>query len=59
MTCDPIRKCWQCQLPKQRESFRALPGKVKREVCSTCYDITMAARERIKREGNKPDTVVF
>jgi len=60
MNYDPIRKCWQCQLPKLRDTFRALPGtKPKREVCESCYAVTMAARLKIRQAAMKKDSVPF
>jgi hypothetical protein len=44
---NPLKYCFHGQHSKLRTQFRTLPGtKIKRQVCSECYEKIMADRKR-------------
>jgi hypothetical protein len=46
-----MRFCLHGRHMKPRAEFRVLPGvRARREVCEECYQIILAARERVKKE---------
>jgi hypothetical protein len=45
-----MRFCLHGRHMKPRNEFRVLPGlRARREVCESCYQTIMAARERVKK----------
>jgi hypothetical protein len=46
---DPIRWCWDCKLPKRRDSFRSMGHKKgTRNVCADCAKKIQEEREKRK-----------
>lgn len=56
---DPKKFCRTCGKSKPRQGFRSIPGKIKREVCSDCFQIKQKAEKRIKFGDIPADKVPF